>query len=108
MEVRVTAALRPDASAGMTLQDVAAMIGAESSAALPGARAHGASYAGDAVERGAVAILTDAAGLAALRSDLPGAVTVPVLVHPAPRSVLGEVAAAVYGKPSERLRVIGV
>ncbi len=33
---------------------------------------------------------------------------VPVLVHPDPRSVLGELAATVYGNPSERLRVIGV
>ena len=32
----------------------------------------------------------------------------PVLVHPAPRAVLGDVAAAVYGRPSERMRVIGV
>ena len=33
---------------------------------------------------------------------------VPVLVHPDPRSVLGELAATVYGHPSDRLRVIGV
>ena len=33
-------------------------------AALPGATTHGARYAGDAIERGAVAVLTDAAGLA--------------------------------------------
>ena len=31
-----------------------------------------------------------------------------VLVHPEPRSVLGEIAAAVYGRPSERLAVVGV
>src|SRR5690606_8047082 len=31
-------------------------------AALPGARAHGASFAGTALERGAVAVLTDEAG----------------------------------------------
>lgn len=33
---------------------------------------------------------------------------VPVLLHRSPRSVLGELAAEVYGRPSERLRVIGV
>jgi UDP-N-acetylmuramoyl-L-alanyl-D-glutamate--2,6-diaminopimelate ligase len=33
---------------------------------------------------------------------------IPVLVHPDPRSVLGELAATVYGHPSDRLRVIGV
>ena len=32
-------------------------------AALPGATTHGARYAGDAIERGAVAVLTDAAGV---------------------------------------------
>ena len=58
----------------------------------------------EAVSRGAAAILTDAAGVAELGRD----VDVPVLVHPAPRSVLGEVAATVYGNPSEKLRVIGV
>ena len=56
------------------------------------------------MSRGAAAILTDAAGVAELGRD----VDVPVLVHPAPRSVLGEVAATVYGNPSEKLRVIGV
>ena len=73
-------------------------------AALPGASSHGARHAREAVSRGAAAILTDAAGVAELGRD----VDVPVLVHPAPRSVLGEVAATVYGHPSEKLRVIGV
>ena len=72
-------------------------------AALPGTATHGARYAADAVGRGAVAILTDAAG-----SALASACTVPVLVHPDPRSVLGEVAATVYGNPCEQLGVIGI
>ncbi|SEH75610.1 UDP-N-acetylmuramoylalanyl-D-glutamate--2,6-diaminopimelate ligase [Mycolicibacterium rutilum] len=72
-------------------------------AALPGAAAHGAEFARDAVDRGAVAVLTDPEGQARVGAD-----SVPVLVHPAPRSVLGEVAATVYGRPSEHLRVIGV
>ncbi len=63
-------------------------------AALPGAAVHGARYAADAVAAGAVAVLADAAGAAEL-----GALDVPVLVHPEPRSVLGEVAAEVYGRP---------
>ena len=63
-----------------------------------------ASYA-DAIERGAVAVLTDAAGLAQLNRD---AGSVPVLVHPEPRSVLGELAATVYGRPSEHLAVVGI
>ena len=59
----------------------------------------------DAVERGAIAVLTDADGLAQLNRD---AGSVAVLVHPEPRSVLGDVAATVYGRPSERLTVVGV
>jgi UDP-N-acetylmuramoyl-L-alanyl-D-glutamate--2,6-diaminopimelate ligase len=73
-------------------------------AGLPGRSAHGAGYARDAVARGAVAVLTDPAGLEVLGPD----VGVPVLVHPSPRAVLGEVAATVYGHPSQHLRVIGV
>jgi UDP-N-acetylmuramoyl-L-alanyl-D-glutamate--2,6-diaminopimelate ligase len=73
-------------------------------AALPGASSHGARHAGEAVSRGAAAILTDAAGVAEIGADID----VPVLVHPDPRSVLGELAATVYGHPSERLRVIGI
>jgi UDP-N-acetylmuramoyl-L-alanyl-D-glutamate--2,6-diaminopimelate ligase len=73
-------------------------------AALPGATSHGGHYVRDAVRQGAVAVLTDQAGVEAMGSD----VGVPVLVHPTPRAVLGEVAASVYGRPSETLRVIGV
>jgi UDP-N-acetylmuramoyl-L-alanyl-D-glutamate--2,6-diaminopimelate ligase len=73
-------------------------------AALPGSSSHGGRYAADAVAHGAVAVLTDPAGVEAMGGD----VGVPVLIHPDPRSVLGELAAAVYGHPSDRLRVIGV
>lgn len=73
-------------------------------AALPGASAHGARYAGEAVAQGAVAVFTDPAGAAELGSELG----VPVLIHPYPRSVLGELAASVYGHPSQQLQVIGV
>jgi UDP-N-acetylmuramoyl-L-alanyl-D-glutamate--2,6-diaminopimelate ligase len=73
-------------------------------AALPGASSHGARHVGEAVSRGAAAILTDAAGVAEIGDDID----VPVLIHPAPRAVLGELAATVYGHPSEKLRVIGV
>lgn len=73
-------------------------------AALPGASSHGARYAADAVRLGAIAVFTDEAGVAVLGDE----VTVPVLVHPSPRAVLGELAAAVYGHPSRHLRVIGV
>ena len=74
-------------------------------AALPGARAHGAEFAADALDRGATAILTDEAGLAlvsALGTDAP------VLVHDDPRGVLGELSATIYGRPSEKMQVIGI
>ncbi len=119
--------LRPDDIAGMSLAQLAGAIGATLTAdsavtvtgvtlrgqdarpgdlfaALAGSTAHGAAYAADAVARGAVAVLTDAAGLAALAPAPPA----PVLVHSDPRSVLGELAAQVYGRPSETVTVIGV
>ena len=76
-------------------------------AALPGATTHGVRYAGDAIAHGAVAVLTDAAGVAEM-TEMAGQITVPVLVHPAPRSVLGELADTVYGHPSDRVQVIGI
>ncbi|MFI9009692.1 UDP-N-acetylmuramoyl-L-alanyl-D-glutamate--2,6-diaminopimelate ligase [Actinosynnema sp. NPDC053489] len=70
-------------------------------AALPGTRVHGADFAAQAVEHGAVAVLTDAEGAAKVGD-------VPVLVHPDPRAVLGRLAARVYGDPSTKLAVWGV
>ncbi len=125
------AALRPSFVAGVPLSELAAQVGAVPAkgctaadlqitgvtlraqdvqpgdlfAALPGATTHGARFFPDAAERGALAVLTDAAGLAQLDHD---ARSVAVLVHPEPRSVLGDVAATVYRRPSERLTVVGV
>jgi UDP-N-acetylmuramoyl-L-alanyl-D-glutamate--2,6-diaminopimelate ligase len=72
-------------------------------AALPGARAHGADFSGDAVARGAVAILTDPAG-----RDRAARGGVPVFVVASPRDRLGDVACWIYGDPSARMRLIGV
>ncbi len=72
-------------------------------AALPGSRAHGASFASDVVAAGAVAVLTDPDG-AALCKDLG----VPVLVVQRPRALLGSLAARVYGEPAEALRLVAV
>ncbi len=72
-------------------------------AALPGARAHGADFADDAVRSGAVAVLTDPAGAERLR-----AATVPVLVADAPRAVLGGVARWVHGDPAAGMVVLGI
>ncbi|HET6729037.1 MAG TPA: Mur ligase family protein, partial [Jiangellaceae bacterium] len=70
-------------------------------AALPGASAHGASYAGRAADAGAVAVLTDAAGADVIDS-------LPVLVVADPRADLGRVASRVYGDPARDLLVVGV
>lgn len=72
-------------------------------AALPGARVHGADFAGQALDQGAVAVLTDPEG-----ATRPALAAVAVLVHDDPRRVLGEVAAEVYGRASERVQVLGV
>jgi UDP-N-acetylmuramoyl-L-alanyl-D-glutamate--2,6-diaminopimelate ligase len=72
-------------------------------AALPGARAHGASYAAAAVSAGAVAVLTDPVG-----AELCRGLDAPVVVVPTPRGLLGRLAAHVYGEPAGSLRLIGV
>ncbi|HVK20533.1 MAG TPA: UDP-N-acetylmuramoyl-L-alanyl-D-glutamate--2,6-diaminopimelate ligase [Actinokineospora sp.] len=74
-------------------------------AALPGARAHGADFAADGIAAGAAAVLTDEAGAARPAIKDAG---LPVLVHPDPRSVLGSLAATIYGEPSKHLKVLGV
>jgi UDP-N-acetylmuramoyl-L-alanyl-D-glutamate--2,6-diaminopimelate ligase len=71
--------------------------------AVPGLRVHGATYARQAVDGGAVAIVTDAAG-AELLADL----AVPVLVHPEPRALAGHLAATVHDRPADRLTTVGI
>ncbi|MCV7214256.1 UDP-N-acetylmuramoyl-L-alanyl-D-glutamate--2,6-diaminopimelate ligase [Mycobacterium crocinum] len=77
-------------------------------AALPGSSAHGAQFTDAAIEGGAAAVLTDAEGVTVIHRMLGDSAPVPVLVHPQPRAVLGQVAAAVYGHPSDRVVVLGV
>ncbi|WP_354438352.1 UDP-N-acetylmuramoyl-L-alanyl-D-glutamate--2,6-diaminopimelate ligase [Marmoricola sp. OAE513] len=72
-------------------------------AALPGSAAHGADYAADAVDAGAVAVLTDPAGA----DRLTGA-TVPVLVVDDPRALLGRLADEIYGHPAGSLTLMAV
>ncbi len=71
-------------------------------AALPGARAHGADFVADALEAGAVAVLTDPAGAERVPAG------VPLLVTDDPRRILGRLSARIYGDPAERLTMIGV
>jgi UDP-N-acetylmuramoyl-L-alanyl-D-glutamate--2,6-diaminopimelate ligase len=78
-------------------------------AALPGTRAHGAGYAPQAVAAGAVAVLTDPDGVAALDGlDATAPLGVPLLVAAHPRALLGDIARAIYGDPSRRLAIVGV
>jgi UDP-N-acetylmuramoyl-L-alanyl-D-glutamate--2,6-diaminopimelate ligase len=90
-------------------------------AALPGRNSHGADFAKQAIAAGAVAILTDEAGLAVLaRLDLsadpvpsghpaaPPSSAVPILVAEDPRAVLGDVAARVYGTDRQHPLLFGV
>lgn len=89
---------------GVTLasQDVAA---GDLYAALPGANAHGARYAAAALDAGAVAVLTDAAGA----QVLAGAdVRVPTVVVEHPRSVVGSVARLLYGTTDPGFGLFGV
>lgn len=62
--------------------------------ALPGATRHGADFVSQAVDAGAVAVLTDDAGarLLALGHDI----AVPVLLAHEPRSVVGRLSALIY------------
>ncbi|KJX75444.1 UDP-N-acetylmuramoyl-L-alanyl-D-glutamate--2,6-diaminopimelate ligase [Mycobacterium lepromatosis] len=131
----VPAGLRPSATAGVRLPELVAQVGAvladgpgqvatvpdipvtgvtlraqevlsgDLFAALAGASTHGARYAGVALERGAVAVLTDVEGVARFTAQ---ASSVPILIHPSPRSVLGGLAATAYGNPSNRMTVIGI
>ncbi|GAA2132794.1 UDP-N-acetylmuramoyl-L-alanyl-D-glutamate--2,6-diaminopimelate ligase [Glycomyces algeriensis] len=71
-------------------------------AALPGTNRHGAEFCAQAAERGAVAVLTDERG-AALAAG-----TLPVLVAADPRTLTGEIAARVWGNPSEHVNLIGI
>ncbi|MEV6927000.1 UDP-N-acetylmuramoyl-L-alanyl-D-glutamate--2,6-diaminopimelate ligase [Dactylosporangium sp. NPDC051485] len=70
-------------------------------AALPGSRVHGARFIPEALQRGAVAVLTDPEGV---REDAG----VPFIVVDRPRDVLGDVASKVYGEPTRRLSTIGI
>ncbi|MCV7443259.1 UDP-N-acetylmuramoyl-L-alanyl-D-glutamate--2,6-diaminopimelate ligase [Mycobacterium paraense] len=129
--VSVPTGLRPSAGAGARLPELAAQVGAVMAdglavpdvpvtgvtlraqevlpgdlyAALPGSTTHGARFAADAIERGAVAVLTDAAGVAEMGDRTQA---VPTLLHPGPRGVLGGLAATVYGNPSEKVTIIGI
>jgi UDP-N-acetylmuramoyl-L-alanyl-D-glutamate--2,6-diaminopimelate ligase len=71
--------------------------------ALSGAHHHGAEFAWQAAEAGAVAILTDAAG-----SQLAQEVPLPIIVVDHPRQAMAELAATIYGRPADALTMCAV
>lgn len=72
-------------------------------AALPGKTRHGAAFAADAVQRGAVAVVTDPSGAATLTG-----LDVPVIAIDGPRAALGEIAAWVYRTAEDPPRLYGI
>ena len=67
--------------------------------ALRGARTHGAQFVAQAVEKGAVAIVSDAA--------LPACAS-PFIRVPDARAAMADMAAAFHGHPADKLKVMGV
>lgn len=120
-----TKPLRPSSCPPVSTADVAARIAAEHRGApvlvrgltnrsaevrdgdlfvgVPGSRAHGATFAAEAVAAGALAVLTDSEGAAHTAG-----LDVPVLIVEELRKGLGHAAAQVYGDPSRKLRMLGI
>lgn len=73
--------------------------------ALSGLKVHGATYAAQALEAGAVAILTDDAGAELVAALDP---QVPVLVAPDPRALAGPVAAWAHDHPARGIVTVGI
>ena len=81
--------------------DSAAVRGGFLFAALPGAKAHGAQYAARALEGGAAAILTDAAGAALIESAGLAAQAAEIVVVEDPRRAYARAAAAWFERQPE-------
>lgn len=73
--------------------------------AAPGATVHGARFSAEAIERGAVAIVTDAAGL---DRSLAGSGAGPVAVVDRPRALVPALADRIYDHPGRRLQLFGI
>lgn len=71
-------------------------------AALPGFLKHGIDFASDAIDRGAIAIVTDEIGAGQILTE------VPIIVVENPRRVMAFLARAIYGNPFGSLLTIGV
>ncbi|HKT55896.1 MAG TPA: UDP-N-acetylmuramoyl-L-alanyl-D-glutamate--2,6-diaminopimelate ligase [Microbacterium sp.] len=64
----------------------------EAFVAIQGVNRHGAEFAAQAAEKGAVAVVTDAAG-----ADIAAGSGLPIVIVDSPRAVLGDLSAWVYG-----------
>jgi len=71
--------------------------------ALPGAHHHGAEFARQAADAGAVAVLTDVMGRRLTRG-----LALPVVVVDHPRQAMAGVAATIYGRPADALTMCAV
>ena len=80
--------------------------------ALRGLKRHGVEFAAQAIDAGAVAVLTDDDGAALLSGADDGSgghrVDVPVLVALDPRSLVGDIAAWAYGFPAHDLATVAI
>jgi UDP-N-acetylmuramoyl-L-alanyl-D-glutamate--2,6-diaminopimelate ligase len=103
--VRGATGLDDIAVTGVTL-DSRSVLHGDLYAALPGFNVHGATFATGAVTAGAAAVLTDHPGTRIIGEA--GGVPVPVLVNHDPRTVLGAIAATVYGNPATALTLFGI
>ncbi len=70
---------------------------------LPGKNSHGASFAVRAREAGAVAVMTDAAGV-----ELARAAGLPIVIVDSPRGALGDVSAWIYQTAEEPPLMFGI
>ena len=71
--------------------------------ALAGSVHHGALFAGDAIDEGAVAVITDSQG-----ADMLGTLDIPVGVVENPRELLGVISRHVYGTANHAPQVLAV
>ena len=67
--------------------------------AIQGAKHHGIEFIDQAIEKGAVAVVTDSKGLT---------MKLPTLVVADPRRVAGEIASYIYGQPSSNMFSVGI
>ena len=112
--------IRPESSPNVSFASIAKLIGADFDQdleisgiaqnaaeieagdiflALPGAKHHGIEFLDDAISNGAVAVITDQKGA---NSKLP------TLIVNNPRRIAGDVAALIYGEPSQNMFSVGI